>query len=123
MSEVQAGLFRNQETYAFLQPRQTINFSEYWMPVRDIGGITRANLSGVASLVRRDHTLVVGFNANQPIPKASISISSGSQQFFAENADLTPERTWTHEIPNVDSQTKYSIEIKDAKGKAIAAPD
>ncbi len=32
--EVQAGLFRNQETYAFLQPRQTLQFSEYWMPVR-----------------------------------------------------------------------------------------
>src|SRR3984893_6574190 len=29
--EVQAGLFRNQETYAFLEPRQTIQFSEYWM--------------------------------------------------------------------------------------------
>ncbi len=117
--EVQAGLFRNQETYAFLEPRQTLTFSEYWMPVRNIGGIARANLAGVASLVRRDHTLVVGFNANQPIPKASISISSGSQQFFAENADLTPERTWTHEIPNVDSQTKYSIEIKDAKGTTL----
>jgi len=23
--------FRDQETYAFLEPRQTINFSEYWM--------------------------------------------------------------------------------------------
>ena len=44
--EVQAGLFRNQETYAFLEPRQTIRFSEFWMPVRDIGGISRANLTG-----------------------------------------------------------------------------
>ena len=33
--EVQAGFFRNQETYAFLQPQQTIHFSEYWMPVRE----------------------------------------------------------------------------------------
>ena len=49
--EVQAGLFRNQETYAFLEPRQTLQFSEYWMPVREIGGIARANLAGVASLV------------------------------------------------------------------------
>ena len=39
--EVQAGLFRNQETYAFLEPRQTIRFDEYWMPARGIGGIAR----------------------------------------------------------------------------------
>ncbi len=51
--EVQAGLFRNQETYAFLEPRQTISFSEYWMPVRDIGGIARANLAGVVNLGHR----------------------------------------------------------------------
>src|SRR5207245_10990133 len=28
--ELQAGLFRNQETYAFLEPRQSISFTEYW---------------------------------------------------------------------------------------------
>ena len=50
--EVQGGLFRNQETYAFLEPRQAIKFSEYWMPVRGIGGITRANLNGVLYLNR-----------------------------------------------------------------------
>ena len=32
--EVQAGLFRNQETYGFLEPQETIRFTEYWMPVR-----------------------------------------------------------------------------------------
>ena len=47
--EIQAGLFRNQETYAFMDPRQTIQFSEYWMPVREIGGISRATLAGVLS--------------------------------------------------------------------------
>src|SRR5205807_2263960 len=72
--EVQAGLFRNQETYAFLQPRQTIRFSEYWMPVRQIGGISRANLVGIVNLARRSNTLVISLNANQPIPQASYRV-------------------------------------------------
>src|SRR5205814_5876295 len=88
--EIQAGLFRNQETYAFLEPRQTISFSEFWMPVREIGGISRANLAGVASLIRRDKGLTVGFNANQPIPHASVSILKGEQQVLHETVDLTP---------------------------------
>ena len=91
--EVQAGLFRNQETYAFLEPRQVIHFSEYWMPVREIGGISRANLAGVASLVRKDNSLSIGFNANHPIPRASVSILKGEQQVFHETVDLTPEHT------------------------------
>ena len=55
--EVQAGLFRNQETYAFLQPRQTISFSEYWMPVREIGGISRANYGGCLSGPQGQYTV------------------------------------------------------------------
>ena len=62
--EVQAGLFRNQETYAFLEPRQTIRFSEFWMPVRDIGGISRANLTGVVHLDRQQQAIVTGLNVN-----------------------------------------------------------
>ncbi|HEX4488508.1 MAG TPA: DUF5107 domain-containing protein [Terriglobales bacterium] len=114
--EVQGGLFRNQETYAFLEPRQVIRFSEYWMPVRGIGGITRANLAGVVSLVRKGSGLAVGFNANQAVPQASISILNGKQLLFHEKQDLAPERTWTHEMANAESSAKYTIEIQDAKG-------
>lgn len=117
--EVQAGLFRNQETYAFLEPRQVIHFSEYWMPAREVGRISRANLSGVAGIIRKDGHLTIGFNANHPIPRATVSILKGKEQMFHETADLTPERTWTHELPNADSQAKYTVAIQDDKGKTL----
>jgi tetratricopeptide (TPR) repeat protein len=117
--EVQAGLFRNQETYAFLEPRQVLHFSEYWMPVREIGGISRANLAGVASLTRKTGNLSVGFNANQAIPQASVSISKGKEQVVHEKVDLTPEHAWTHEVPNADAQSKYTFEVQDAKGATL----
>ncbi|MGH9505111.1 MAG: DUF5107 domain-containing protein [Terriglobales bacterium] len=117
--EVQAGLFRNQETYGFLGPRQVLHFSEYWMPVREIGGISRANLAGVASLSRKSNTLMAGFNANQLISQASVSVLDGKQVLLHEKLDLTPERSWIHEFPNVDAQAKYTIEIQDAKGAVL----
>ena len=86
------------------------------MPVREIGGISRANLYGVASLVRKSDSLIVGFNANRAIPHASVAIINGKQGMFQENVDLAPERAWIHEIPNADSKAKYTIEIRDAKG-------
>ena len=75
--EVQAGLFRNQETYAFLEPRQTIRFAEYWMPVRGIGGIARANLAGVLNLSRKQTALLTGLNVNQAVPGATLRIALG----------------------------------------------
>ena len=117
--EIQAGLFRNQETYAFMAPRQSIHFSEYWMPVREIGGISRANLSGVLSLARHGNALAVGFNANRIVPKATVSILSGSSSLFSEKVDFSPERAWTHELPVNDSPTKYTVEIRDALGAVL----
>jgi len=117
--EVQAGLFRNQETYAFLEPRQVLHFSEYWMPVREIGGISRANLAGVASLRRDANNLLVGLNANQAIPQASVSILKAGQTVAHVTVDLTPERAWTHAIPNADAQAKYTIEVRDAKAAIL----
>ncbi len=115
-AEVQAGLFRNQETYAFLQPRQSISFSEYWMPVREVGGISRANLNGVVHLGRKDSALLIGLNVNQAIKNASLRVSHGKQQIFQENADLSPERVWSHQVPLANPQHKYTFELRDDHG-------
>ncbi len=115
-AEVQAGLFRNQETYAFLEPRQSIRFSEYWMPVRDTGGTSRANLSGVVHLSRSGDQLRAAFNANQRIPGASIRLMDGTQVLAEQQADLSPERMWEREISISNPNHRFTFELKDAKG-------
>ncbi len=114
--EVQAGLFRNQETYAFLEPRQTITFSEYWMPVREIGGISRANLAGVVHLSRQGNALLAVLNVNQAVPGATLRILAGDREVFHTQAYLSPARTWSHRLDNADPQQKYAFELRDAKG-------
>jgi tetratricopeptide (TPR) repeat protein len=117
--EVQAGLFRNQETYAFFEPRQTIAFSEYWMPVREIGGISRANLAGVVHLRREGNALHVGLNVNQAVPGATLRILSGDREVFHETRDLVPQHTWSHQLDKVLPELKYTFEMRDAKGSVL----
>lgn len=113
-AEVQAGLFRNQETFAFLEPRQSIRFSEYWMPVRGLGGIARANLTGVLNFTRTGNSLTVAFNANHAIPVASLRILDGSSVLADDHTDLVPQRTWKREFPTVASDRAYTFELRDA---------
>ncbi|HZR66727.1 MAG TPA: DUF5107 domain-containing protein [Terriglobales bacterium] len=117
--EVQGGLFRNQETYAFLEPRQTIRFSEYWMPARGIGGITRANLNGVLHLERDGGSLSIGLNANRAIPGAVVAVSDGANTFMRQSVDLTPERTWSQKVTLPDSGRKYTVEVRDREGSVV----
>ena len=125
-AEVQAGLLRNQETYAFLEPRQAIRFSEMWMPVRGIGTITYANLHGVAAITRKTQgngkiTLDVGFNANHAVAGAHIEISDGQNSVFEETASLDPSWTWTRQIANLPPDAKYTFLLKSAAGETLLA--
>ena len=115
--EVQAGLMRNQETYAFLEPRQTIRFSEYWMPVRAIGGIARANLTGVLNLHREGGKLAAGFNANAVVLQARIRLLDGDRVLYEGTADLTPAHTWSHEIDAPAG--KATFELSAAYGRIL----
>src|SRR3984957_353944 len=111
--ELQAGLFRNQETYAFLEPRQDKAFTEYWIPVRNTDGISRANLAAVAHLERKADTLVVSVNVNRKLSASSIQILEGNTSLFTEKGDLVPERVWKKEIPLPMAGRRYTLEIKD----------
>jgi tetratricopeptide (TPR) repeat protein len=118
-AEVQAGLFRNQETYAFLEPRQHISFSEYWMPVRGTGGISRANLAGVVHLERKDDSLVISLNTNQKLPAATLQVLDGSALLLSDTVDLTPETTWTKAVHGPSKERNYTFELKDSKGAVL----
>lgn len=139
--ELQAGLFRNQETYAFLEPRQAISFTEYWMPVRDTGGISRANLAGVVYLQRNNGVLSVAFNANRKIPAARIAILNETStsliktsqvkanlndtnpiktaSLLEEKTDLAPDRVWKKEIPIPSGAGSLTFELRDGSGAVL----
>lgn len=117
--EVQGGLFRNQETYAFLEPQQAIHFTEYWMPVRGLGGIVRANLNAVANLERHDGAFTAYINANQVFRAATIRILDGNTAEFSQKLDLEPDHTWSHTIAPADSGKHYTLDVLDAKGALL----
>lgn len=117
--EVQAGLMRNQETYSFLEPRQSLHFTEYWMPVRGLGGIARANLEGVVNLRREGGKLVAAFNANRKLEGARVRLLEGDRVLYEETANLTPEKTWTHEIAAPSGKATFEVvgHIRQTEGE------
>jgi len=118
--ELQAGLFRNQETYAFLEPRQSISFTEYWMPVRGTGGISRANLAGVLHMERMQGVLRVALNVNHKLTGASVQILQGNSSLLSEKSDLDPENVWKKDIRLADPSRKCTFELKDGGGTLLS---
>jgi hypothetical protein len=95
--ELQAGLFRNQETYGMLEPQEQVRFSEYWIPARDLGGITRATADAVLNVSARERGLGVELNADAGLSRRA-SACQGRARPVRRGGHLTPRVTWRADI-------------------------
>src|SRR4030095_3064503 len=92
--EIQAGLFRDQETYGFLEPQETRSFTEYWIPIRDLDSVSRADPEAVLSLNRRDASkettaLEVMLNVTRELRKAQVRVLDGLRTVASVRASLS----------------------------------
>ncbi|HWB98610.1 MAG TPA: DUF5107 domain-containing protein, partial [Bryobacteraceae bacterium] len=122
--ELQTGLFPTWDRYELLGPQQTRLFYEYWMPARNLDGISRANLHAVVYLGRietaGDKTSArIEINANHAIPGATIRLSSGSRQVFETKTDLEPAGTFSQTVENLPAGASYTLELFDRGGQKL----
>lgn len=118
--EIQAGTTPNQETRLWLDPQQASHFTEYWMPVRQLDGVTRANLAGVLYLGRTatsPPTLIAEFQANAPMAGVTVKILKGENVVYTETVNLDPAATYGLSVGKPGKDVNYRFQIVDpAKG-------
>jgi tetratricopeptide (TPR) repeat protein len=120
--EIQAGLFRNQETYAFLEPQETIRFREHWIPIRDLGGLSRATPDAVLHVARGNgDTLSVGAQVTTRVAGGRLRVRDGERVVVDEAFDLTPAQTLVRAFPSLDPAARYTVEIEDAAKRVLIA--
>jgi tetratricopeptide (TPR) repeat protein len=123
--EIQAGLFRDQETYGFLDPQQSIHFTEIWMPVLQLGGVAYAtpdailNLEGRMSANANAVDLDVVLNVTHDIPNAKLQVLGRDKLIASENVSLSPQITFRKRYSNLEPHQPYTVTLTDQAGKQI----
>lgn len=123
--EVQAGLFRDQETYGLLNPQQKIRFTEYWMPVGEIAGVTRANPDVALNLIgqMRSHSefisMEVALEVFRDFPNAKVEVRDGGEVLALEAVSLSPTETYRKQISNLKAGKVLTVTVTDENGKVI----
>jgi tetratricopeptide (TPR) repeat protein len=118
--ELQAGLFRNQETFAFLQPQEAIRFTEHWVPVRGIGPFTRATTDAVVRVGRTTGgALDVALNVTRDLAAARLRILDDTQTVAAEAVNLAPAATLTRSYDGLTASRPYTLELTDTSGAVL----
>jgi tetratricopeptide (TPR) repeat protein len=121
--ELQAGLFRNQETYGFLEPQETVRFTEYWLPVRAIGGITRATLDAVFHAERGDggSRLLLGLNVTHDLANARVRVRQEDRPLLDAAVALSPRDDWRQTVDGLRGPAPWTFELLDASGRVLLA--
>jgi tetratricopeptide (TPR) repeat protein len=122
--EIQAGVFPAQEDLEFLGPFEERRFTEYWLPARELDGITRANTWGVLFFGRRTtqgkSELVAELNVTHGLNGARLRILKDSATVWEQTEDLAPARTLSHSISG-PAAGAYRFELLDDKGTLLLA--
>src|SRR6266851_2411707 len=122
--EIQAGLFRDQETYGFLDPQETRSFTEYWIPIRKLGNVSSANPEAVLNLKRQAVsadavTIEAILNVTRELPGALISILDGTRTVASAHASLSPRTTFRKIFTGLLASAAYTVELRNEAGEIL----
>jgi tetratricopeptide (TPR) repeat protein len=121
--EIQGGLFQDQETFQFLEPGRSRTFSEYWIPIRDMGGVSRVTGDALVNLERRTDpkngpVLLLEVSATHAIGGATIRVFRAGQPGFEARADLDPAAIFTR-VLEAPGPAPYTVQLADSRGSIL----
>jgi tetratricopeptide (TPR) repeat protein len=112
--EMQSGRFQNQNIFQPLDPEQSARFSEFWIPVYDVGGVTRVTRDVILNL-RREPALRIELSATHAIRNADLQVVNGSKRVFETRVNLDPRATYSKILEN-PGDAPYTIQLVDNAG-------
>ena len=122
-AEIQAGLFRDQETYAFLAPQEEVRFHETWLPVREIGGFSRVTPDAVLNVQREPSgALRVGLNVSESLRAGVVRVLDGTKLLHDERLSLEPSSSFSRAFAGLFAAERYTVEVADGARSRARPP-
>lgn len=120
--EVQSGRHVWDGHYEWVQPHKTESWSEWWIPVAGLGGVTTVSRDVSLSLKGEGgNSGELALAAVRLIPRARIEVKSGAGVILETTADLTPAAPFTAKnlkLPAADTAA-LTVSVTEAGGQEI----
>ncbi len=111
-TELMVGAFSdNQPDYSWIKPYEVKTFTQYWYPVREIGGFKNANLNAAVNLELTDeHKVKFGFNATSQFMGAQAVLKAGDKLLYAEKIYVGPDKPFVKEVNTPEGVEESDLE-------------
>ncbi len=127
-AETQCGAMETQLDFDFLAPGATRRWREWWLPLREMGGLTCASAEIGARLHLapgeddRFVKLTIGICPVITVNTAEIKLSIPGETLLLENASISPQQPWLKEISveaKLLSAHPLTLVVKDDRGNLL----
>ena len=130
----------NQPDYSWIAPYETRKVSQFWFPVKGIGGVKNVTIDGAVNVERRGKAeLLVGFHSTRALKDCTVRVQRGGPRsvaaadgrepvppvvvFEEKNVALDPNTPWCKPV-KVAADAKdqeFTASIADADGRVFLA--
>ncbi len=121
-AELMVGAFSdNQPDYSWIKPYEVKRFTQYWYPVRQIGGFKNANLNAAVNLQVRQETITVGFHVTRAYENAHALLKAKDQLLLERTIDISPGQPFVQELAAVPgvAETDLQAVLTDQQGNVL----
>ena len=122
--EIMAGVYTdNQPDFSFLQPGETKTWSQYWYPIRKIGGVRHANLDAAISVRTKGRKWHVGVAVTSRRPQATLAVTAKGKELAHWRRDLGPAAPLLAEgrLPKDTAESDLEIALADRAGRKLVS--
>jgi tetratricopeptide (TPR) repeat protein len=120
--EVQSGRMSTQGDTWLLEPHACETFGDYWYPVRNMGGLVKANAQAAVNLARRGAKLLLAVNTTGKLD-GQVEVEGQGKTFFTERIALPPAGAWRKEIAAPATTGDYRLVVRDTAGRPVISYD
>jgi len=98
--EIMAGAFSdNQPDYTWIQPYEVKTFTQYWYPLREMGGLKNANLEAAVNFeLSPQNTAKVSVNTTAEYRDARVVVKAGDKAVLQKQVTISPQSPFSTQV-------------------------
>jgi tetratricopeptide (TPR) repeat protein len=117
--EVQSGRLLTQGDTWIFDPLHREDWTEWWFPLKKMGGLVKATPDAAVNLEVRDKGVFVALNVTGEVKGAELKITRDGESVFSEKVNLTPAGYYRKEIPLAKKDGPFKLSLADSAGRTI----
>lgn len=119
--ELMCGVYTdNQPDFTWIMPGEQKDFTQYFMPYRDLGIVKNATKNAMVNLENIDNKLVIKAYTTGVYPKTTVTLKNNDTVLFQKQYDASPYNSFEETIDFENTSLEgLSISVTDADDKVL----